>query len=848
MLEPSFRRASFSRRAWAAGACLLLIAGGGIRAHDYAGARSEELAIDAPFALVGATALVPIDAAGGPPIPCVVLAGGSLSQDRDGRLFREGAPKRDALRRLAEALAVGGYSSIRYDRVGYGASKAKEGWTGSYEDESKVLAAVIAHARKRPGVASVAVAGESAGAYLACLAARDGAPADAYVFLGAHCGPGKEIYAYNFRRLVEHVERYPENLAWAKELRMELALGRGYEAMFQAAAEGRSSFELVDGEFRASVDLARRREELRWPPDEAFRHIRAPVLALAGERDLNVAPGHAERIAAVLRRSGNERVEAVLIPDADHSFQASAESEHARMRERFTLESFRRPYQPRAYREIIRWLRAAAPTPLEAHLELLDAIAARADEPPKAEALAADAPVTTPRTENAPERIHLAPGVELIDDITRRESTAGVWTLEGRIGPLILGEGSQAHFIEMPAGLYVEEHPHSSESLIFTARGRWVLVSRGRRHLMREGSLFRFGAGVPTGYEVPFAENAFILIFKGDRLTRDEKEFIDYLRGMAARLAKERREGVPYRLGDLPREHPARVFALEVNPRFDPAAAPSAAAPLKLPSPPGIENLLCASARVFSGGEPRGEEAFLALARMGIKTVVSVDGARPDVEAARKHGLRYVHVPIGYNDIGAKARGALARVAREAEGPIYVHCHHGVHRGPAAAAVICLSEAGADTALALELLEAAGTGKQYRGLWRAVEEYRPPADGEPLPALEEVAKVDSLAAAMAAIDRSFDNLKLVAKAAWRTPADHPDIEPRQEALILRQGFQEALRTLDERDARFRTWLDESLEAARALEESLAQGRADEAGRRFESLGATCTRCHEAYRQ
>jgi hypothetical protein len=32
-----------------------------------------------------------------------------------------------------------------------------------------------------------------------------------------------------------------------------------------------------------------------------------------------------------------------------------------------------------------------------------------------------------------------------------------------------------------------------------------------------------------------------------------------------------------------------------------------------------------------------------------VKTIVSVDGGKPDVETARKHGIRYVHLPIGYD-------------------------------------------------------------------------------------------------------------------------------------------------------------------------------------------------------
>jgi hypothetical protein len=235
-----------------------------------------------------------------------------------------------------------------------------------------------------------------------------------------------------------------------------------------------------------------------------------------------------------------------------------------------------------------------------------------------------------------------------------------------------------------------------------------------------------------------------------------------------------------------------------------------------------------------------------------VKTVISVDGARPDIEGARRHGLRYVHVPVGYAGVSESAGRALARVACDAPGPIYVHCHHGVHRGPAAAAIIARAGAKCDAPAALRILEVAGTSKEYAGLWRDVGAFEPPAAGTPLPELSEVAEVDSFTAAMAAIDRCFDNLKLCAREGWRTPAGHPDIRPRHEALLLRQGFQEASRHLEDRDARFRGWIEESLEAARGLEEALARDELakdalEAAGERFKRIGSLCSSCHREHR-
>lgn len=61
------------------------------------------------------------------------------------------------------------------------------------------------------------------------------------------------------------------------------------------------------------------------------------------------------------------------------------------------------------------------------------------------------------------------------------------------------------------------------------------------------------------------------------------------------------------------------------------------------PAPPNLQHV---SANVWSGGAPESDEAFASLNELGIRTIVSVDGARPDVAAARRYGLRYVNIPI----------------------------------------------------------------------------------------------------------------------------------------------------------------------------------------------------------
>jgi hypothetical protein len=265
---------------------------------------------------------------------------------------------------------------------------------------------------------------------------------------------------------------------------------------------------------------------------------------------------------------------------------------------------------------------------------------------------------------------------------------------------------------------------------------------------------------------------------------------------------------------------------------------------------PHLHNLLQLTGRIYSGSEPKDDQAFAELARLGVRTVVSVDGARPNVDAAKQHGLRYVHIPIGYDGIPDEAGKSLARLVKEADGPFYIHCHHGQHRGPAGAAIACIADGAADGKSALAILEKAGTSKGYVGLWRDVEAYMPPAEGAELPALVAIAEVGSLATAMAQVDRATDNLKLCQAVEWQPPVSHPDVAPAQQALLLKEGFRETVRQLRESngyDEQFLGWMQEAEHSATLLESALEAGDAAAATKAFGAAQRQCQRCHSEYR-
>jgi protein tyrosine phosphatase (PTP) superfamily phosphohydrolase (DUF442 family) len=273
----------------------------------------------------------------------------------------------------------------------------------------------------------------------------------------------------------------------------------------------------------------------------------------------------------------------------------------------------------------------------------------------------------------------------------------------------------------------------------------------------------------------------------------------------------------------------------------------------------GIENTFRLSPRLYSGGEPHGVEAFTALKALGVKSIISVDGAPPDAETAGKLGLRYVHLPIGYNGVPREQGVKLVRALRTLPGPVYVHCHHGKHRGPAAAAVCGIATERWSTERALAWMKVAGTSPEYRGLYASARDFLPPSAGElesVANALPERAKVPALVEMMVQVDERWDHLKAARTAGFNAPPGQPDIDPPHEALQLAELFREMLRLPETkgRDSAFLAAAEAAERTATSLAAALRAFAAEPTaeGRQplesaFLAAGKSCTSCHARHR-
>lgn len=297
--------------------------------------------------------------------------------------------------------------------------------------------------------------------------------------------------------------------------------------------------------------------------------------------------------------------------------------------------------------------------------------------------------------------------------------------------------------------------------------------------------------------------------------------------------------------------------------------------------------------RLISGGLPEGDAAFAELKTLGVRTIVSVDGAEPDIATATRYGLKYVHLPHGYDGIPEARVRELAKAVRELDGPIYLHCHLGRHRSPAAASAACVTAGLLSSKEALDVLKIAGTNPKYRGLFQSVTDARPvPADE--LERLEVVfrERVEGtpLVKSMVALESTYDRLKAASLNGWSraklkkdnspatasTPAAAaysakpntpvastasgkdglPVDDPAHQSVLLGEHFAEMrrLREIRQFPAEFATMLEESQLLAERIERELPRWPTSpdqmirtSLDRRLRDINDRCLRCHERFR-
>lgn len=273
---------------------------------------------------------------------------------------------------------------------------------------------------------------------------------------------------------------------------------------------------------------------------------------------------------------------------------------------------------------------------------------------------------------------------------------------------------------------------------------------------------------------------------------------------------------------------------------------------------PGLHNIFKLSKNIISGSEPHGEEAIKKISEMGVKTILSVDGKVPDAELAAKYGMKYVHVPIQYKGITDEELTQISKTFREQQGPFFVHCFHGKHRGPAAAEIGRLVLDGIPRGEAIaEMRQWCGTAASYEGLYKTIAVGSIPSEGQTrsydwnFPSAQPLTGIGQ---AMTIISRADDNLKDLSKHQWQAYAEHPDADALNEAIKLASALERANQLVEvaKQPENYRKWMADSATQSVTLRDTLknlreGKAKTEDVDNAYKALSKTCSACHDSYR-
>lgn len=284
--------------------------------------------------------------------PTVILITGSGAQDRNESLLGH-----QPFFVLADHLSRHGIAVLRCDDRGVGGSTGNVMLSTSADFAEDVLSA-IEEVKNQPGIdpGRIGLLGHSEGGIIAPMVAAQSPDVKFVVMLAGTGLPGKDILRLQSEALLRSEGKVDEEaLAAASKAHtetMDMVLREAPPeevkpkiaelAALQIKAAGAPAIDddamnqVVEQQY-ASITSPWMRSFLALDPRDSLRKVRAPVLALIGERDVQVpARANLPEIEAALKEAGNPDATVAELPGLNHLFQTcttGAFSEYAEIEE-----------------------------------------------------------------------------------------------------------------------------------------------------------------------------------------------------------------------------------------------------------------------------------------------------------------------------------------------------------------------------------------------------------------------------------------------------------------------------------------------------------------------------------
>ena len=274
---------------------------------------------------------------GSGPFPAVILISGSGAQDRDETLFQH-----KPFFVIADTLTRRGIAVLRVDDRGVGGSSGNT-MKSTMEDTAGDVLAGLEFLKSRGEIdkTKLGLIGHSEGGVIAPLVATKSKDT-AFIVLMAGTGlPGDEIIAMQSRLIAKAAGAKEEDIA--KEMKVQTALLKLVRdekdpatldkkikefmstKVAEIAKDDKGSAEELKKAVEGQAEMIKSpwlQFFLRYDPRPVLEKVTCPVLAIVGEKDLQVPPKeNLAAIEAALKKGGNTASTVKELPGLNHLFQ-----------------------------------------------------------------------------------------------------------------------------------------------------------------------------------------------------------------------------------------------------------------------------------------------------------------------------------------------------------------------------------------------------------------------------------------------------------------------------------------------------------------------------------------------
>ncbi|WP_052597747.1 S9 family peptidase [Aureispira sp. CCB-QB1] len=287
--------------------------------------------------------------------PAVILISGSGPQDRDETIL-----KHKPFWVLADYWTRNGFAVLRFDDRGVGSSEGDFSKATSADFATDVEAGFnFLKKHDRIDAKKIGLVGHSEGGMIAPMVASKNKGVAFIVLLAGPGVPGNELLIRQSHDIMKQQGLSDEAIEGTQKVTRKI-----YEAIIQDKKDElgvgdivkmvRGDVEMLDEETRKAVGLSEgalrqtvstvhspwMRYFIRYQPQAYLKKVKCPVLAINGEKDLQVAATpNLEAIEAALKMAKNQQVKTVAIPNLNHLFQTAetgAVDEYVKIEETFS--------------------------------------------------------------------------------------------------------------------------------------------------------------------------------------------------------------------------------------------------------------------------------------------------------------------------------------------------------------------------------------------------------------------------------------------------------------------------------------------------------------------------------